>query len=195
MRICLKILYSNFLFIHHEAEVGIWFYIVKTAIQAEICVAKCLKYGAFCFAIQSNSHPACSHGTLEVSWISSDGIQALRSHGNLKYAKSHGKCKYFVTRMTLLPNLKCDIFGNILKHIRWVCWILKGLGISLFYYEFKRYRRAWSLLNGDFVIFLPSLYRNRKYSIRAAPSRLWLWIQESNSIKSVFWPTGEPASK
>ena len=29
VQICLKILYSNFLFIHHEAEVGIWFYIVK----------------------------------------------------------------------------------------------------------------------------------------------------------------------
>ena len=53
----LKILYSNFLFIHHEAEVGTWFYIVKTAIQAEICVAKCLKCGAFCSAIQWNSHP------------------------------------------------------------------------------------------------------------------------------------------
>ena len=37
VRIRLKILYSNFLFIHREAEVGIWFYIVKTAIQAEIC--------------------------------------------------------------------------------------------------------------------------------------------------------------
>ena len=31
----LKILYSNFLFIHHEAKVGIWFYIVKTAIEVE----------------------------------------------------------------------------------------------------------------------------------------------------------------
>ena len=29
VRIRLKILYSNFLFIHHEAEVGVWFYIVK----------------------------------------------------------------------------------------------------------------------------------------------------------------------
>ena len=43
VRIRSKILYSNFLFIHYDAEVGIWFYIVKTAIQAEICVAKCLK--------------------------------------------------------------------------------------------------------------------------------------------------------
>ena len=42
---------------HHEDEVGIWFYIVKTAIQVEICVAKCLKCGAFCSAIQSNLHP------------------------------------------------------------------------------------------------------------------------------------------
>ena len=58
VRIRLKILYSNFLFIHYEAEVGIWFYIVKTAIHAEICVAKCLKCGAFCSLIQSNSHPA-----------------------------------------------------------------------------------------------------------------------------------------
>ena len=57
VQIRLKILYSNFLFIHHEAEVGIWFYIVKTAIQAKICVAKCLKCGAFCSAIQSNSYP------------------------------------------------------------------------------------------------------------------------------------------
>ena len=57
VQIRLKILYSNFLFIHQEAEVGIWFYIVKTAIQAEICVATCLKYGAFCSAIQSNSYP------------------------------------------------------------------------------------------------------------------------------------------
>ena len=52
VRIHLKILYSNFLFIHHETEVGMWFYIVKTAIQAEIGVAKCLKCGAFCSAIQ-----------------------------------------------------------------------------------------------------------------------------------------------
>ena len=29
VRIHLKILYSNFLFIHHEAEVGIRFYMVK----------------------------------------------------------------------------------------------------------------------------------------------------------------------
>ena len=29
----------------------------KTAIQAELCVAKCLKCGAVCSAIQSNSHP------------------------------------------------------------------------------------------------------------------------------------------
>ena len=29
VRIRLKILYSNYLFIHHETEVGIWFYIVK----------------------------------------------------------------------------------------------------------------------------------------------------------------------
>ena len=57
----LKILYSNFLFIHYEAEVGICFYIAKTAIQAEICVAKCLKCGAFCSAIQSNSHPGLVH--------------------------------------------------------------------------------------------------------------------------------------
>ena len=48
--------FCNFLFIHHEAEIGIWFKIVKTAIglQAEICIAKCLKCGAFCSAIQSN---------------------------------------------------------------------------------------------------------------------------------------------
>ena len=58
VQIRLKILYNNFLFIHHEAEVGTWFYIVKTAIQAEICVSKCLKCGVFCSAIQSNSHPA-----------------------------------------------------------------------------------------------------------------------------------------
>ena len=32
VRIRLKILYSNFRFIHHEAEVGIYIYIVKTAI-------------------------------------------------------------------------------------------------------------------------------------------------------------------
>ena len=57
VQICLKILFSNFLFIHHEAKVGIWFYIVKTTIQAEICVAKCLKCVAFCSVIQSNSHP------------------------------------------------------------------------------------------------------------------------------------------
>ena len=31
--------------------------ILKTAIQAEICVAKCLKCGAFCSVIQLNSHP------------------------------------------------------------------------------------------------------------------------------------------
>ena len=30
----------------------------KDAKQAEICVAKCLKCGAFRSAIQSNSHPA-----------------------------------------------------------------------------------------------------------------------------------------
>ena len=58
VQIHLKILYSNFLFIHHEADVGIWIDIVKNAIQAEICVAKCLKCGAFCSAIQSNLHPA-----------------------------------------------------------------------------------------------------------------------------------------
>ena len=57
VRIRFKILYSNFLFIHHEAEVGSWFYIAKTAIQAEICVAKCLKCGAFCSTIQLNLHP------------------------------------------------------------------------------------------------------------------------------------------
>ena len=56
VRIRLKIVYSNFLFIHHEAKDGIWFYIIKTTIQAEICVAKCLKCGAFYSAIQSNSH-------------------------------------------------------------------------------------------------------------------------------------------
>ena len=61
VRLHSKILYSNFLFIRHEAEVGIWFYIAKTAIQAEICVAKCLKYGAFCSVIQSNSHPDYRH--------------------------------------------------------------------------------------------------------------------------------------
>ena len=43
VRIRLKILYNNFLFIHRKAEAGIWFYIVKTAKQTEICVAKCLK--------------------------------------------------------------------------------------------------------------------------------------------------------
>ena len=60
--VCLKILYSNFLFIHHEAKVGtcIRFYIVKTAIGllANICVTSCPKCGAFCSAIQANSHPA-----------------------------------------------------------------------------------------------------------------------------------------
>ena len=35
-------------------------FIVKTAIQAEVYVAKSLKYGAFCSAIQSNSHPIIS---------------------------------------------------------------------------------------------------------------------------------------
>ena len=70
VRICLKILYSNFLFIHHEAEVGIWFYTVKTAIQAKIWVAKCLKCGAFCSAIQSNSQPASQPVRLE-RWICS----------------------------------------------------------------------------------------------------------------------------
>ena len=35
-------------------------YIAKTAIQAEICVAKCLKCGVFCCVIQSNLHPECS---------------------------------------------------------------------------------------------------------------------------------------
>ena len=47
VKIHLKILYSNFLFIHHTAKVGLGFYIVKTAIQVEIYAASCLKYGAF----------------------------------------------------------------------------------------------------------------------------------------------------
>ena len=70
VRIHLKILYSNFLFIHLEAEVGIWLYIVKTAIQAEICVAKCLKCGAFCSVIQSNSHPVCATNPQKVHFLS-----------------------------------------------------------------------------------------------------------------------------
>ena len=53
----LKISYSKFLFFHHEFKVGIWFYIVKTAVQAEMCVASCLKCGAFCSTIQVNLHP------------------------------------------------------------------------------------------------------------------------------------------
>ena len=53
----LKISYCKFLFFHHEVKVGIWFYIVKTAVQAEMCVASCLKCGAFCSTIQVNLHP------------------------------------------------------------------------------------------------------------------------------------------
>ena len=53
----LKILYSKFLFIHHEAKAGIWFNMVKTAVQAEMCVASCLKCGAFCSMIQVKLHP------------------------------------------------------------------------------------------------------------------------------------------
>ena len=74
----LKILYSNFLFIHHEAEVGIWFYIVKTAIQAEICVAKCLQCGAFCSAIQSNSHRVSL--TQNLSWSLGRSIALQLQH-------------------------------------------------------------------------------------------------------------------
>ena len=44
--ICLKILYSNFLFIHHKVEVGIWLYMARTAL-VEICVATCLNVEHF----------------------------------------------------------------------------------------------------------------------------------------------------
>ena len=47
----------NFLFIHHEAKVGIWIYMVKTGLQEEICEASCLNCGAFTSAIQVNLHP------------------------------------------------------------------------------------------------------------------------------------------
>ena len=47
VQIPLKILSYNFLFFHYKAEVGTWFYILKTAIHTEICV-ECLKCGAFC---------------------------------------------------------------------------------------------------------------------------------------------------
>ena len=56
VQIHLKILYSNFLFIHHETKVGISFYVGNTTIQAEICVASCLKCGVFCSTMQANSH-------------------------------------------------------------------------------------------------------------------------------------------
>ena len=50
----LKIFYSNFLFIHHEVEVGTYdlsFDIVKTATPAEICFARWLKeYSMICIA-------------------------------------------------------------------------------------------------------------------------------------------------
>ena len=51
----LENLYSNFLFIHYEAQVTV--YIAKFSRQAEIYVAKCLKCGAFCSVIQSKLHP------------------------------------------------------------------------------------------------------------------------------------------
>ena len=57
VRICLKILYSNFPFIHHEAEVVYDLHCKKLLYKLKICVAKCLKCGAFCSAIQLNSHP------------------------------------------------------------------------------------------------------------------------------------------
>lgn len=77
-----KILYSNFLFIHHEATVGIWFNIVNTVIQFKICVASCLKCGAFCSAIQANLQPVYDlgkeeyvryqgHNTLATAWLKS----------------------------------------------------------------------------------------------------------------------------
>ena len=50
-------LYSNFLFSHYEAEVGIEFYIENTAVQTDIWVAKCQKCGAFSSVMLSNSHP------------------------------------------------------------------------------------------------------------------------------------------
>ena len=58
VQISLKMLSSNVLLIHHETNVGIWCYIVKTDIQAEICVASCRKCGTYCSAIQVNAHPA-----------------------------------------------------------------------------------------------------------------------------------------
>ena len=61
VRVCVKILYRNFMFIHHEAKVGMWFYMVKTAIQVEICDASYQKCGTFYSPIQANSHPDSSH--------------------------------------------------------------------------------------------------------------------------------------
>ena len=57
MQIHLKILYSNFLFVHYEAQFGMWLNNIKIALQAEICVAKCLNCGQICSMIQLNLHP------------------------------------------------------------------------------------------------------------------------------------------
>ena len=57
VQIHLKFFHSNFLFIYHVVKVGIWFCIIKTVIQAKICVASCLRCGAFWSAIQVNLHP------------------------------------------------------------------------------------------------------------------------------------------
>ena len=112
VRIRLKILYSNFLFIHHEAEVGIWFYIVKTAIQAEICVAKCLKCGAFCSAIQSNSHPG--YGI----FLNNSLFCAQQYHGlYLFYREGEGAYNLFVCFVLFVclfignEKSKCHCFG------------------------------------------------------------------------------------
>ena len=57
-----------------------WYMILhcKTVIQAEICVAKCLKCGAFCSMIQLNLHPA--QQTIVSSPPSSDSILDASSH-------------------------------------------------------------------------------------------------------------------
>ena len=102
---------------------------------------------------------SCDHGkpgnVMEFEWSISRPGEVME---NLLKCQSHGKWKYTITKMTFLPNIKCDIPSNILMltdgsvpvgPLHGQGWVLKDHGISLYYHgkvmEFKSAEGAQTL--------------------------------------------------
>ena len=171
VRIGLKILYSNFLFIQCDANVGIWFYIVKTAIQAEMCVASCVACVAFWSAIQVKSHSDKSNSTAKrrSCKVVIVYVLAFRYHDiNLSFHPP--KCSFCITRLREKTKSHCSRQDSRVFEF-----------FTLFYSTFFIIKRCkTSKFSNHCIRINPILHQN--YSLTSHKTVLLLIIQASAQL-------------